>query len=222
MHPSSIYEALAEFVAKTGLRCKEIDDYVAEYRGVWESGREPNVLPYCDLDALFAGDKLGSVGKELLANYGFSNLRFYCRQSDAARPVSKVHRDRQRWDALAKARLATIGAPMTKRGKTGQAFSTVPLDVSKQDLSAWVGYCMAIAELISLTYFHSISSIQRAQNDRDPAVAEILKGYELTCVGDDCTCAYCSRMDGRKFSVKEAPRTPLHIGCRCSLLEILK
>ena len=142
-HPSG-YEKdnpIAHFVAKTGLRCKEVDDYVAKYRTQWEAlqkaqeqddnfdGQLP-VEPYCELDLLFDG----SVTE--------------------------------------------------------------------------------IAFLIDHTYRMSRPVAI------DPAIAEILRGYEVAGVGDDRMCPLCAKLDRKKFTVKRCPRPPFHVGCRCTLLEV--
>ena len=38
---------------------------------------------------------------------------------------------------------------------------------------------------------------------------------------ESSTCAICRSLDGRVFKIKEAPRSPAHIGCRCFLLPLL-
>lgn len=226
VHPRGLFGAVAALVAQTGLRCKEIEEYVAQFREMFAAGKEPPVAPYCDLDSLFAGKRIdATVGGTLVTRYGFENLRFYCRHGKMIgkpRPIPSTHRDRKRFEELVRVGLATIGPSMTKAGKTGEAFglNAVEAPVSLDDLASWIHLCETVAELITLTYSHSHSAARSAQSDADPDIAEILKGYKVVTVGDDCTCQLCARMDGKKYPVGSPPKVPFHIGCRCTLIAL--
>ena len=224
VHASAIYESVGAMVAQTGLRCKEIEDYVSEFRAPFEAGEELRIAPYCDLESLFHGNRLDSpIGASLVAKYGFDNLCFYCRHVKmigTPRPIPQTHRDRPRFDELVRVGLASMGPSITKGGKSGEAFSLIAAQglSSVDDLAAWLGFCETVGELLTLTYAHSASATQQAEGDMDPAIREILKGYVVTTTGDDCTCPHCAEMDGKKYSLAACPKAPFHIGCRCTLI----
>jgi len=226
VHPTGLYRSLAALVAQTGLRCKEIEDYVAEFRETFAAGKQPPVAPYCDLDSLFTGKRIdATVGGTLVSWYGFENLRFYCRHLNMIgrpRPIPTTHRDRERFEELARVGLATIGSSMTKAGKSGEAFALNALEApaSLDDLASWLDLCETVAELITLTYSHSLFATRSAQSETEPEVAEILTGYKLATVGDDCTCRHCARMDGKKYPAGSRPNVPFHLGCRCVLIAL--
>jgi len=226
IHPRGLFNSVAEIVAQTGLRCKEIEDYVANFRDIFNADDELDVAPYCDLDSLFNGKRIDqNVGTSLVVNYGFDNLRFYSRHLkmvDMPRPIPLSHRDRERFEELTRVGLATIGPPITKAGKSGDSFKLNYLKESinnLDDLGSWLKLCTTVAELITLTYSHSYFATQQILNNNKMAV-EDMKGYEVYSVGDGCTCPFCARMNGKKYPAKSPPKTPFHIGCRCALLEI--
>ena len=226
VHPTGLFGSVAALVAQTGLRCKEIEDYVAQFRETFAAGKQPLVAPYCDLDSLFAGKRIdATVGGTLATWYGFENLRFYCRHHkmiDTPRPIPSTHRDRKRFEELVRVGLATIGPPITKAGKSGDAFRLDALEapVNLEDLASWLRLCETVGELITLTYAHSLFAARSAQGEADPAVLEILKGYKLVTTGDDSTCRFCARMDGKKYPPGSRPKVPFHIGCRCTLIAL--
>lgn len=78
------------------------------------------------------------------------------------------------------------------------------------------------AYLIAHTFVMSHSANSRITAHSDPAVNEILWGYEWAATVDDLCCEKCQALDGKKFPKHEVPRVPLHPGCRCTLLEIFK
>jgi hypothetical protein len=224
VHPSGLYGSVAELVARTGLRCKEIDDYVARFAPAYFRGEELDIVPYCDQDSLFGAEDLGPPGRDLTTRFGFENLRFYCRQSPAARPVPESHRDRRRWEQLVSVGLAIAGPPMTKRGKTGDSFAiTHPGGLPElHKLKPWIHHCRAVAELITRTYSSSLASAAHERENREDWAREITWGCRVTGVGDDSMCPFCARLDGREYALGQEPIPPFHIGCRCGLIEIFR
>ena len=225
IHARGLFNSVAAMVAQTGLRCKEIEDYVANFRESFAEDAELDVAPYCDLDSLFNGKRIDqNVGTSLVTNYGFDNLRFYSRHLkmvDTPRPIPLSHRDRERFEELTRVGLATIGPPITKAGKSGDSFKLNALkeSINLDDLGSWLRLCTTVAELITLTYAHSYFATQQILTNNKMAIEDI-KGYEVTSAGDGCTCPFCARMNGKKYPAKSPPKTPFHIGCRCALLEI--
>ncbi len=227
VHAGGLFNSVAAMVAQTGLRCKEIEDYVANFRESFAEDAELDVAPYCDLDSLFNGKRLDTtLGASVVARYGFDNLRFYCRHLkmiDTPRPIPISHRDRERFEELTRVGLATIGPPITKAGKSGDSFklNTLKESINLDDLGSWLKLCTTIAELITLTYYSSsVPTTQIALYDKNPLIQNELRGYEIVTVRDDCTCPFCARMDGKKYPAKSRPKVPFHLGCRCIVQEI--
>jgi hypothetical protein len=229
VHATGLYSSVAGLVARSGLRCKEIEDYVARFRDTIAAGKEPDIVPYCDDPyALFCEWPVDrAAGRSLVEKYGFENLRFYSRHSKmiaAPRPIPPTHRDRKRFEELARVGLATIGPTVVKAGKSGEAFSLNVLkgSVGSDALAEWIRLCTVVAEVLTLTYSHSPPVAAIAQYETDPAIAEILKGYKVVTAGDESTCRFCARMDGKKYAVGSRPKLPFHIGCRCTVVELFR
>ncbi|MGD0077741.1 MAG: hypothetical protein ABSB91_03830 [Sedimentisphaerales bacterium] len=223
VHPRGLFNSVAAMIAQTGLRCKEIEDYVANFRESFAEDAELDVAPYCDLDSLFNGKRLDlTFGASVVARYGFDNLRFYCRylkMIDMPRPIPISHRDRERFEELTRVGLATIGPPITKAGKYGDSFklNTLKESINLDDLGSWLKLCTTIAELITLTYYSSsVPTTQIALYNNYPDIV----GYEVAATGDDCTCPFCTRMAGKKYPARSRPKVPFHLGCRCVVQEI--
>jgi hypothetical protein len=51
---------------------------------------------------------------------------------------------------------------------------------------------------------------------------DIIKAQEWLATLDKRTCPSCASLDGKQFPPGSGPRTPLHIGCRCLLVPVLK
>ena len=228
IHATGLFPSVAALVAQTGLRCKEIEDYVTQFRETIEADKEPDIVPYCDLYSLLDGQRVESVvGGNLVAKYGFENLRFYARHPKmigAPRPIPPTHRDRKRFEELVRVGLATMGPPMSKAGKSGEAFSLNMLEgsIDLDDLSLWIGYCLAVAELVTLTYSSSVGQTRSAQFLDRPEIFDDIWGYKVITAGDDRTCRFCARMDGKKYPAGSRPKLPFHVGCRCGVLEIFR
>ena len=129
------------------------------------------------------------------------------------------HPHRRRCDELVKVGLATWGPTMKKRGKTGPAFTLIrPQELPEgADLFGWLDRCRTVGELIHHTYAAAKGS---GLEERDPVILEMLRALEVSTVGDDRTCPYCQRMEGKKYLPGQGPRPPFHLGCRCDMLEI--
>jgi hypothetical protein len=242
IHPTNSF--VGGFVAQTGLRCKEIDDLVELCRPQYAAAfarfkadlnaELPEVPEACGLDAypyfdiapLFSADSFPvDVGRELVGKYGFENLISWCNQWDRApRPVPDGHPHRPRCDELVKVGLATWGPPITKRGKTGPAFTIVKIPElpTATGLYAWIHRCQTIGELIHHTFLMDLFAEKRAAAEKDPAILEILKAVEISTAGDNRVCPCCRRMAGKKFPPSEGPRPPFHLGCRCGTIEDLR
>lgn len=88
------------------------------------------------------------------------------------------------------------------------------IDLNKVS-EAW-GYASEITTLITHTYMMGgYAARNRSQYQSSSSFAT---GWELTTASDNATCPYCVRAATKTYSKIEYPRTPLHIGCRCSVL----
>ncbi|MBI4824303.1 MAG: hypothetical protein HY805_08780 [Nitrospirae bacterium] len=77
-------------------------------------------------------------------------------------------------------------------------------------------YAQELAYLISGTYMHAGYSMRR-QNDKAD-MGDFINGWEIMAVDDDRCCPYCKRAASKKYSKNRYPKTPLHIGCRCTVV----
>lgn len=84
---------------------------------------------------------------------------------------------------------------------------------------AWE-YAGEIASLLEHTY--SMGKYSLAHIDGFADASAFIRGWELSAIGDDRTCGHCKRAAAKKFSKQNYPKTPLHIGCRCSVLPVTK
>lgn len=70
------------------------------------------------------------------------------------------------------------------------------------------------------------SAVQHASNAaRDElfkANRDMIKGVQWVATLDSRTCLECSPLDGQFFPVEKHPHAPLHVGCRCTLIMVLK
>jgi len=219
-----------DFIAKTGITCKEIEDYADKYRATWTAEcklqeededyefRLP-VEPYCNLDALFGGRPLPlDLSRSVARNFGVENLAFYIRNRKALNEphfVWHTHRDRGRFDALVRFGLASMGATSIKKCKEGEEFRLIslPFGLSMGQVGLWLAYLETRAFLLSHTY-----RMARPLSV-DPAVQEILKGWEIMGAGDDAMCPLCRKMDGKRVGFRDK-LPPFHVGCRCARVEI--
>lgn len=87
------------------------------------------------------------------------------------------------------------------------------IDLKKVNLS-WQ-YARTISELIVETYFSAENAMQQQQRDINN---EFINGWQIAS-GDDC-CSYCKRAAAKKYSKKQYPRVPLHIGCNCTVIPL--
>tara|TARA_R100001143_G_scaffold62940_1_gene67667 strand:+ start:2386 stop:3240 length:855 start_codon:yes stop_codon:yes gene_type:complete len=51
---------------------------------------------------------------------------------------------------------------------------------------------------------------------------DVIKGVQWVATLDDRTCPICGSLDGQVFDIKEGPRPPAHIRCRCTIVYITK
>lgn len=95
--------------------------------------------------------------------------------------------------------------------KLPDEFSHIDLEeVSK----SWA-YAHEIALLLENTYRNSENStLQRKSMEQ----SGVVKSYEIRRCDDELLCPYCRRMAGKKYGKGEYPKTPFHVGCRCSVL----
>jgi hypothetical protein len=79
-------------------------------------------------------------------------------------------------------------------------------------------YYRQIASLLSHTYTRAKKATEEKIQLTGPDYRDLIKSFEILPAGDDCTCPYCKRLAKKKYSIKEYPNTPLHLGCRCGII----
>lgn len=78
-------------------------------------------------------------------------------------------------------------------------------------------YYRVYAYLIVHTYLSGRYSYETIQ-ELDDLTLKYIKGWEAHCIDDGGCCDYCKDMAAKKYKVNQYPRTPFHIGCRCTTL----
>lgn len=220
--------AIVRFMASTKMVCKEVTDYVEENRSAFTAGRDPDSIPYFDPDALFLNAEVSDTDRDLVCDrHGWNTIKFYLRNKkmiDEPRLIWPEHRDRERFKNLASLGLASFGGTIERKGKRGDAVSlaAAPFRSTLETVGDWMRRCEAIADNLSHTYSCAAGTTNSIRFNRLPEIVEITKGYECCPVGDDFTCKLCRRMSKLKYHAMAPPRTPFHLGCRCSSLSIHK
>jgi hypothetical protein len=79
----------------------------------------------------------------------------------------------------------------------------------------------AVVQLLSHTYTMAAYMAQRIVQATHPCVLPVLTGWEVSAVGDNCTCRFCEKAP-KLFSKEDPPKIPRHLGCRCSLTAVLR
>lgn len=77
-----------------------------------------------------------------------------------------------------------------------------------------------LSTLLCLTYVHAFYAQERKKERLDPDVIDMFGGWRISPVGDGRTCPCCRRMEEKKYPKDQYPKTPLHIGCRCTVQSI--
>lgn len=236
-----------EIVAKTGLICKEISDYVDKYQDfyddafdkaareaerdgetiddIFEFPEDIDVVPYGNVHALFQGNPIPRKdARVLMERHGIANLRFYVKNHKMLakpRPIPQSHRDRARFNSLVESGLAVRGPVATKRGKTGEEHRLLEIpNTDLQSLRMWIDWNDAVGEIVRHTFVNAANDQLAQSGDSNAATQEMLRGYEIAVVGDTCTCTFCGKLDGKKYPAGNCPRPPFHLGCRCSLIAV--
>jgi hypothetical protein len=79
-------------------------------------------------------------------------------------------------------------------------------------------YYRQVAILLSHTYTMAKNATEEKSQFTGPDFRDLIKSLEVLPAGDDCTCPYCKRLSKKKYSIKEYPNIPLHLGCRCTII----
>lgn len=109
----------------------------------------------------------------------------------------------------------TIAEEVSSEGQ----FRLLPLPatftpVAIQKIKRALAYYRDVAYLLSTTFLFS--------NDLsvwdDTLRMGIIKGWKVSCIGDDRTCEYCKKESEKIFPTEAPPKLPLHLACRCILV----
>lgn len=86
--------------------------------------------------------------------------------------------------------------------------------IAIQKIQRALAYYRDVAYLLSTTFLFS--------NDLsmwdDTLRMGIIKGWKVSCIGDNRTCEYCKKEGEKIFPTEAPPKLPLHLGCRCVLI----
>ena len=102
-------------------------------------------------------------------------------------------------------------------------FQVVPLphefsSLNWEDVSQSWQYGQELCGLIAHTYIMGGYAIRNKENKK--ACEEL--GYQWEIISREDSCPYCKRESLKNFPNTNYPKTPLHVGCRCSVSPILK
>lgn len=94
------------------------------------------------------------------------------------------------------------------------------IDLDKVSLS-WQ-YAQELSYLICGTYLHAGYSTRDYHRNMENIDGDFIKDWEISIVDDSRCCPYCRRETAKKYSKKQYPKVPLHIGCRCHVSPVLR
>lgn len=121
--------------------------------------------------------------------------------------------------AAEKASAELVGKPLT----TQSAVRIIRARLDAAGLTVRNPYAV---ETVYRTTVQTAYAAGRAQANDDPAVKEILWGYEFSAVMDDRTTEICQSLDGMRLPVDdpewEGREPPCHFGCRSTRIEVFK
>ena len=104
-----------------------------------------------------------------------------------------------------------------------ELFKLNPLPGTFDNMKAIINafeYYKVISELITHTYSFGTMEYQRwKEESRD---RNYIIGWKIFTAGDESACDYCKKMAAKKYDKRAYPKTPFHIGCRCSPEPILQ
>jgi hypothetical protein len=76
-------------------------------------------------------------------------------------------------------------------------------------------YLSEFAKLLSVTYFRAGVAIQE-QKEFEGKSYSFVKGWEISAKKD--ACKFCLKQAEKKYEKSDYPRTPIHLGCRCTIM----
>ena len=117
--------------------------------------------------------------------------------------------------------LAAVAAGVKANATTNEGISLIR--AAFQD-SGFDNQSPFVLETVFRTELHRAYSGGQAASDIEPAIADVLWGYEFASVGDDRTTVICLACDGTR-APKDSPFwdshvPPLHWNCRSQLIQI--
>lgn len=95
-------------------------------------------------------------------------------------------------------------------------------DIDLRNVSLSWQYAQELSHLICGTYLHAGYAARDYRRNMENIDGDFIKGWEISIVDDSRCCPYCRREVAKKYSKKQYPKVPLHIGCRCHVSPILK
>ena len=76
-------------------------------------------------------------------------------------------------------------------------------------------YLSEFASLLMATYFRGGVSILERKEFEGKSYS-FVKGWEISAKKD--ACKFCAKQAEKKYEKKDYPRTPVHLGCRCTVM----
>jgi hypothetical protein len=92
--------------------------------------------------------------------------------------------------------------------------------VNWAQFSVFERYVKEVATIIAHTYV--MGGYASRRKDEDGEYPSNITGWELDSVDDNDACPYCRRAAAKTYPKNQRPKTPLHIGCRCGVIPMIK
>jgi SPP1 gp7 family putative phage head morphogenesis protein len=94
------------------------------------------------------------------------------------------------------------------RGTASNGYADGIIEIDRRNAAALVRTAVnSVANSVKDTVFE--------END------DIIEGVQWTSTLDDATCLECGELDGEEFDLKDGPRPPAHVNCRCTIVPVI-
>jgi hypothetical protein len=92
------------------------------------------------------------------------------------------------------------------------------IDMDKVSLS--LRYFEELSAIIGETYLRSGHAFSGISTQKGYSKMGLTKGMKIEIIDDERCCPYCKRIASQTYSKGQYPKTPMHIGCRCTIVPI--
>ena len=93
-------------------------------------------------------------------------------------------------------------------------------DVDMDKLNLSIRYAEEISYIIGETYLRAGHAFSGIGSGKGYSNMGAIKGMKIEIIDDERCCPYCKRMANKAYPKAQCPKTPLHIGCRCTVVPL--